>query len=129
MSHSEDEGSEDEEAKPILTLEEKRSKAAAVTESRILSDADFRKVDAEQLKKQVTAFKKGGQKRKFQESEDPNVKGREELVDLANIEMVYKKRKHDKEARLESIKKGRRTVKSMAPRPESPMKTQDHLIK
>eukprot|EP00096_Caligus_rogercresseyi_P013657 TRINITY_DN6281_c0_g1_i1.p1 TRINITY_DN6281_c0_g1~~TRINITY_DN6281_c0_g1_i1.p1 ORF type:complete len:735 (-),score=224.55 TRINITY_DN6281_c0_g1_i1:91-2106(-) len=107
MSHSEDEGSEDEEAKPILTLEEKRSKAAAVTESRILSDADFRKVDAEQLKKQVTAFKKGGQKRKFQESEDPNVKGREELVDLANIEMVYKKRKHDKEARLESIKKGR----------------------
>jgi hypothetical protein len=26
--------------------------------------------------------------------------GREELVDLANIEMIHKKRKHDKESRF-----------------------------
>ena len=33
------------------------------------------------------------------EEEDLNL-GRDELVDLANIEMVHKKRRHDKEARL-----------------------------
>merc|ERR1712127_664457 len=33
--------------------------------------------------------------------------GRRELVNLSDIEMVYKKKKHDKEARMEAIKGGR----------------------
>ena len=33
--------------------------------------------------------------------------GREELVDLANIEMVHKKRRHDKEARMKTVMEGR----------------------
>jgi protein SDA1 len=33
--------------------------------------------------------------------------GRNELVGLADIEMVYKKRKHDKESRLATVMKGR----------------------
>ena len=37
-----------------------------------------------------------------------NQKGREELVDLANIEMIHKKRKHDKEARLATVLEGRK---------------------
>ncbi|CAB4060365.1 SDA1 [Lepeophtheirus salmonis] len=110
ISHSEDESEAEEEKKEkqLLTMDEKQSKASAITESRILTDADFRKVDAAQLKKQITAFRKGGKKRKFEETTNSETSGgREELVDLANIEMVYKKRKHDKEARLESVKKGR----------------------
>ena len=37
----------------------------------------------------------------------PNQNGREELVDLANIEMIHKKRKHDKESRLATVIEGR----------------------
>jgi len=86
-----------------LSLEEKAQKAADVTSSRILTDADFRKIDAAQLKKQVQGFRKGGKKRKLDTVEiDESVTAtcrREELVVLANIEMIHKKRRHDKEAR------------------------------
>ncbi|TRY77875.1 hypothetical protein TCAL_12049 [Tigriopus californicus] len=92
-------------------LEEKRKRAAEITTSRILTDADFKHIDATQLRKQVQAFRKGGQKRKLDESnlEDvmTNPNARDELVDLAQIEMVHKKRKHDKETRMASIKEGR----------------------
>ena len=42
-----------------MTLDEKKAKAKGVTMARILSDADFKKIDAAQLKKQVQAFRKG----------------------------------------------------------------------
>lgn len=92
-------------------LEEKRKRAAEIATSRILTDADFKQIDAAQLRKQVQAFRKGGQKRKLDETNldevmtNPNA--RDELVDLAQIEMVHKKRKHDKETRMASIKEGR----------------------
>jgi hypothetical protein len=40
-----------------LTLEEKAKKAAEVTSSRLLTDADFKKIDAAQLKKQIQGFR------------------------------------------------------------------------
>ena len=85
-----------------LSLEEKAQKAADVTSSRILTDADFRKIDAAQLKKQIQGFRKGGKKMKVDESITA-VCRREELVDLANIEMIHKKRRHDKESRYNQI--------------------------
>ena len=36
-----------------MTVEEKRAKATEVTTGRILTDEDFRRIDAAQLKKQV----------------------------------------------------------------------------
>ena len=117
---SDDEGDDDEEGdKQFMTLEEKRVKAAENASSRIFTDADFKKIDAAQLKKQVSGFRKGGNKknlkRKRQEAEDDDggeeneaKKGRQELVDLADIEMVHKKRRHDKEARLASVMEGRK---------------------
>lgn len=90
-----------------LSLEEKALKAADVTASRILTDADFRRIDAAQLKKQVQGFRKGGKKRKLDTVEVDEsataVCRREELVDLANIEMIHKKRRHDKESRYSNI--------------------------
>ena len=106
--------------KEFLTLEEKRRKAAAVAAGRILTDADFRKIDAAQLRKQVQAHRKGSfkakaktRKRKAEEQEaaeeaDLNASARKELVDLSSIEMVYKKRKHDKASRLETVMEGRK---------------------
>ena len=39
--------------KEFLSLEEKQARAKEVTVNRILTDADFKKIDAAQLKKQV----------------------------------------------------------------------------
>ncbi|XP_046740304.1 protein SDA1 homolog [Diprion similis] len=79
---------------------EKKAKASQISVERLLGDDDFRKIDAELVKQQVTHFKRGI-KRPLEV--DPN-KG--ELVKLADIENIYKKRKHDKQSRMESIKKG-----------------------
>ena len=99
------------QSQELLSLEERKQKAANVASNRILTDADFKKIDAAQLRKQVTGFKKG-KKRKMVEvdddEEEKRSKGREELVDLASIEMVHKKRKHDKETRMASIMEGRK---------------------
>ena len=64
-SDAEEEESDDEEGEEgedenenreekMLTLEEKKEKARAMTLSKILTDEDFKKIDAAQLKKQVT---------------------------------------------------------------------------
>ena len=50
MMYSDQEGDEPEE---FLSLEEKDAKAKEVTLGRILTDADFKKIDAAQLRKQV----------------------------------------------------------------------------
>jgi protein SDA1 len=91
------------------SLDEKKKHAAEVTTSRILTDADFKRIDAAQLKKQVQAFRKGSNKRKHEEMDSSLVGswGRDELVDLASIEMIHKKRKHDKESRMATIMEGR----------------------
>merc|ERR550532_3430153 len=41
------------------------------------------------------------------ESADMPGKHREELVNLANIEMIHKKRRHDKESRMATVLEGR----------------------
>jgi len=96
----------------VLSLEEKRSRAREVTTSRMLTDSDFKKIDAVQLKKTVSALRKGGRKRKREEDleiRDAVSKNNEqgELVGISDIEMVYKKRKHDKASRLATVMKGR----------------------
>ncbi|XP_053962212.1 protein SDA1 homolog [Anastrepha ludens] len=64
--------------------------------TRIFTDEDFRRINAAQLKKTVTNARKR-----------PLEKDRAEFVKLNSIEMIYKKRKHDKESRLETVKAGR----------------------
>ena len=113
---TEEEG--DDEKKEVLTLEEKTQKAREATLGRILSDEDFRKIAAAQLRKQVEGVRKvnkKGVKRKAAEAdldeededEEGLNQGRQELVNLDDIELVHKKKKHDKEARLETVMAGR----------------------
>ncbi len=116
--YDDDDDDEDgEKDTSFLTLEEKKSKATLATSSRIFTDADFKRIDAAQLKKQVQpALRKNNRKRKREEIEDieeddagsSNANGRQELVDLSAIEMVHKKRRHDKEARLATVLEGRK---------------------
>ena len=99
----------------ILSLEDKAKKAREATLGKILTDEDFIKIDAAQLKKQVVGVRKGGKGKKRtaveadldQEAEDAAIEGRRELVNLDDIEMIYKKKRHDKEARMEAIMGGR----------------------
>lgn len=76
-----------------LLNEKEAAQELALT--RIFTDEDFKRINAANLKKSVTNARKR-----------PLEKDREEFVKLDNIEMIYKKRKHDKDARIESIKTG-----------------------
>ncbi|XP_023018799.2 SDA1 domain containing protein Mys45A [Leptinotarsa decemlineata] len=80
----------------------KRDQAQKVTLERLLTDEEFRRIDMANAKKQVFSSKKG-LKRKLEET---LVSAPSELVKLSDIENIYKKRKHDKQTRIESVKKG-----------------------
>lgn len=79
---------------------EKKIKASVISTERLLTDKDFRKIDVALAKQNVTYVKRGV-KRPHQQIETD--KGGE-LVKLADIENIYKKRKHDKAARQDSVK-------------------------
>lgn len=64
--------------------------------TRIFTDDDFKKIDLANVKKSVTNSRKR-----------PLEAEKSEFVKLDKIEMIYKKRKHDKEARLETVMRGR----------------------
>lgn len=93
-----------------LTAEERAEKAADIASSRFLTDEDFARIAATQAAKRVEKYtqsskKKRGKKRKATDNTAGSGSG--ELVSLKNIEMIYKKRKHDKDARIESVVAGR----------------------
>lgn len=80
--------------------EEKVQSAREIAMETIFSDEDFKRIEAAQLKKNIS-----GTKRKSNVTEEEDESG--ELVQLSAIENIHKKRKHDKDARLDSVLKGR----------------------
>ncbi|XP_011299489.1 protein SDA1 homolog [Fopius arisanus] len=86
--------------KKVEFTAERKAKAAQISVDRLLTDEDFKKIDTALVKQQVTHARRGV-KRPLQEE------SRGELVRLGDIENIFKKRKHDKQARMESVKKGR----------------------
>ncbi|KAK7580661.1 hypothetical protein V9T40_001290 [Parthenolecanium corni] len=77
---------------------QRREMAAVVSTTKILTDEDFKKIEAAQMRKEVTSAKR----KRVVEPES-----NKELVNLADIENIYKNKRHDKEARLESVMRGR----------------------
>ena len=67
---------------------------------KIFTDEDFKRIEAAQIKKSISGVKRN---RSVIEDENEST----ELVQLSAIENIHKKRKHDKNARLESVLKGR----------------------
>jgi protein SDA1 len=113
ISDCEDSDSENKKEDTVLSQDEKVARAKEVTLGKILTDEDFRRIEAAQLKKEVVGVRKGGKGKKrtaedadLDDAEEPDA-GRKELVNLDDIEMIYKKRRHDKEARMETVKQGR----------------------
>merc|ERR1712106_686819 len=84
--------------------EERKTKAADIVTSRFLTDEDFARIEATQAAKKVEKYKKNN-KRKNEEEKDPNEN--DGIVRLKSIEMIFKKRKHDKDARISSVMAGR----------------------
>lgn len=81
-------------------IAEKVETARNIAMETIFTDEDFKRIDAAQVKKHVS-----GVKRNKSLVEDEEESG--ELVQLSAIENIHKKRKHDKNARLETVLKGR----------------------
>ena len=84
-----------ESNKSVTILDEKQA-AQELALTRIFTDEDFKRINNANLKKTVTNARKR-----------PLEREQNEFVKLDNIEMIYKKRKHDKETRLETVKAGR----------------------
>lgn len=84
----------EEQTSPTI-LDEKQA-AQEILLSRILTDDDFKRIDAANIKKHTTNARKR-----------PLEQDKSEFVRLDDIEMIYKKRKNDKQARIASVMKGR----------------------
>lgn len=96
-------------AKPSKNTEEKVQKATLVSQSRILTQEEFRKLKAAQIAKQIQGAR--GAKRKANSSnpnpEDIGLEKKGEIVSLRDIERLHKKPRTDKESRLATILEGR----------------------
>jgi protein SDA1 len=116
VSHSEDDDEADENEeendetnsnKPELDPATRKEMAKELLSSTILTDEDFKKMEKLQMQKEVVGVKKGSaKKRKASEALEVVAAQVNELVDLAAIENIHKKRRHDKEARLETVREG-----------------------
>lgn len=85
-----------EPAAKRLKFMDKKEAAIELAATRIFSDADFKKMELEQVKKRVTGLRKKEMERE-----------KSEFVKLDDIEMIYKKKKNDKQTRIESVQRGR----------------------
>lgn len=75
---------------------DKKQAAQEIALTRIFTDEDFKRIDAENIKKHVSNARKR-----------PLEADQTEYVKLDDIEMIYKKRRTDKTSRLETVMRGR----------------------
>ena len=66
-------------------------------------DEDLQKIDQPNIQQHLQNSK-AGRKRRIGETDPLNSKS--DLIKLSDIENIYKKRKHDKQTRMETVKKG-----------------------
>lgn len=115
VSHSEDEIEEDDDGSDDETddddnedEEDAKAKAEMISQSKFLTDEDFKKIQQKSLSQQMNEGSRKGKKRKATTTEITNSNNKKpELVDLSSIENVVKKMKHDKESRLATVYAGR----------------------
>lgn len=87
--------------------EESIKKAASISQSRILNQEEFQKIKANQLAKYLQPLKSKNKAMKRKSNINLDEINPTELVKQENIERIYKRRKHDKDSRLETVKAGR----------------------
>ncbi|XP_040183550.1 protein SDA1 homolog [Rana temporaria] len=105
--------SSDEEQKEVaeklqaMPEGERKSKAAAVSASRLLTQEEFKKIRIAQISKEVASAPGKSEKRKNVEIDSDEEESRGELLSLRDIERLHKKPKSDKESRLATVLAGR----------------------
>lgn len=81
-----------------------KSKAARISQTRLLTDEDFQKIRNMEAARALGI--NSSKKRKMEtDVDEPPERG--ELISVGDIENIHKKRKHDKESRLETVLAGR----------------------
>ncbi|EDW36113.1 GL16850 [Drosophila persimilis] len=93
---NDEEASKQKKEKKDLKILNQKEAAQELALTRIFTDEDFKRINAANLKKTVTNSRKR-----------PLEQDRAEFVKLNSIEMIFKKRKHDKESRMETVQAGR----------------------
>lgn len=92
-------------------MENAKEKAELVSQTRILTDDDFKRIQQRSIAQQLGGNPtcKAGKKRKrtANTAAEGKQQQKSELVDLAQIENVVKKMRHDKESRLATVHAGR----------------------
>ncbi|XP_064636472.1 protein SDA1 homolog [Lineus longissimus] len=106
VHHSSDEEPEVTEEMNAMAPEDKVAKAKDVTQSRILSQDEFKQIRVRQMAKEMDTDKNPSNKRK-REPLDVEQLERGEIVRLDDIERVHKKRAHDYKSRLATVMAGR----------------------
>lgn len=105
---SDDEATAKEAASNAMTSEERAEKAALISQTRILSQDEFHKINVAQMARILApALPKGSKKRKAPPIDETNPLEKKELVSLREIERLHKKPRQDKESRLETVMAGR----------------------
>ncbi|KAI8761553.1 protein SDA1 [Biomphalaria glabrata] len=117
--HSSDEEKEKTETSfTPAELEEKQKLAEEISSTRILTDEDYKMINARQISKDITSAKAArARKRKLQEAFE-NERNNDNLPKLGDIEMVHKKKAHDKESRLATVLAGREGREKFAHGPQ-----------
>ncbi|KAH9513945.1 Protein SDA1 [Bulinus truncatus] len=117
--HSSDE--EKEQPEKTVTpaeLAEKQKLAEEISSTKIMTDEDFKIINARQISKDITSAQAArARKRKRQEAFE-NEKNNDNLPKLGDIEMVHKKKAHDKESRLATVMAGREGREKFAHGPQ-----------
>jgi len=106
VHHSSDEEEDKPKEETPEELQEKRRQALEVSSTRIMTDEDFKLLTSRQISKDTTASKSkpGTRKRKRDDAfKDPT----DSLPKIGDIEMVHKRKAHDKESKLATSKEGR----------------------
>jgi len=105
--HSSDEENDKKvEALTPEQLAERQRQAEEVSATRLMTDDDFRTINMRQVKKTIAPAKvhEGSRKRKL--PEPVSVEG-QNLPKLGDIELIHKKRLHDRDSRLATVMAGR----------------------
>lgn len=98
--NDEEETDSDEAGPSTEPKVDKKEAAKELAATKFFTDADFQRIEGEIVKKKVT------NSRKRKADTEPEQE-KSEFVKLTDIEMIYKKRRTDKQSRIDSVKKGR----------------------
>ncbi|XP_020617627.1 protein SDA1 homolog [Orbicella faveolata] len=103
-NEEDDERNSEENEGEVEEEEDLKTKATRISQTRILTDEDFKKIRLREIAKQIDP-KVGMKRKRGADNTGPAERG--ELISLGDIENIHKKRKHDKESRLETVIAGR----------------------